>query len=196
MKVARSAYLVAHEMQLQLLRQARSLATHATLLDLLDQTSKVQSSSVDDRVFKRFVAILIAMDQISENSINTALAFGAEHLAGLGAGLTPAGDDFLCGAMLAVWLARDDAERCCQFTVNTASRRTTTLSAALLRESAKGHCSMAWQLFFAELANGKLRAIEDAIGKILSHGATSGGDCLAGFLWAVRKMGAINHGSL
>jgi hypothetical protein len=114
------------------------------------------------------------------------LASAAARLAGLGHGLTPAGDDFLMGAMLRAWLAHPEPERLCQPMVEAAAPRTTTLSAALLRAAARGECSAAWHALLAALAAENSPradvALANAIRDVLAHGQTSGGDTLAGFL--------------
>jgi hypothetical protein len=128
---------------------------------------------------------------------------GATGLAGLGGGLTPAGDDFLCGAMLAAWLAHPDPEPLCQALAAAAVPRTTTLSAALMRAAARGECSAPWQTLLAalsaesegpqpertDLANRPGGKMEDALREILAHGATSGADTLAGFLYLIMGTG-------
>ena len=108
---------------------------------------------------------------------------GAAQLAGLGAGLTPAGDDFLCGLMLWAWLAHPDPEALCRVVVEAAAPRTTTLSAALLRAAGRGECSAAWHRLLAALATGDEGRILAATQRVLAHGATSGAAALAGFLW-------------
>ena len=57
-------------------------------------------------------------------------------LAGLGDGLTPAGDDWLVGMMLWAWLAHAAPRRFCQVLSDAAVPRTTTLSAAFLQAAA------------------------------------------------------------
>jgi len=114
------------------------------------------------------------------------LQAGAAGLAGLGGGLTPAGDDFLAGAMLWAWLARPAPARLCRDIVEAAVDRTTTLSAAFLRASARGECSAPWHALLAALSEepgdeGEAR-ITTAVQEILARGATSGADSLAGFL--------------
>ena len=61
-------------------------------------------------------------------------------LVGLGPGLTPAGDDVLCGALAAL-TALGDGERRARLAaaVTRHAHRTTTLSAALLHAAADGH---------------------------------------------------------
>jgi hypothetical protein len=143
---------------------------------------------------------------------------GAAQLAGLGGGLTPAGDDFLCGAMLAAWLFLSDPEAFCRVVVEAAAPRTTTLSAALLRAAGRGECSAAWHNLLGALAEedrgevfppavsthlwergdepfpptrwarGNTGPLHVAIQSVLAHGATSGADTLAGFLWGTGEL--------
>ncbi|MBN1954751.1 MAG: DUF2877 domain-containing protein [Anaerolineae bacterium] len=106
---------------------------------------------------------------------------GAVHLAGLGSGLTPAGDDFLAGMMLRAWLTHPAPVPFCQAVVAGIEGRTTIFSAALLRAAARGACSAAWHNLFAALTRGE--ALEAAGTGILRCGASSGADALTGFLW-------------
>jgi len=107
---------------------------------------------------------------------------GAARLAGLGSGLTPAGDDFLAGAMLWTWIAHPTPVSICHTLVEAAAPRTTTLSAALLRAAGRGECSAPWHALLAALSEGKRARITMAAREILACGATSGADSLAGFL--------------
>ena len=112
---------------------------------------------------------------------------GAARLAGLGSGLTPAGDDFLTGAMLWAWLAHPTPGPLCCALVEVAVPRTTTLSAAFLRAAARGECSAPWHALLAALSAGLSEEgeakITAAVQEILARGATSGADSLAGFLF-------------
>lgn len=115
---------------------------------------------------------------------------GAARLAGLGSGLTPAGDDFLTGAMLQAWLAHAAPDHVCSAVSAMAVSRTTTLSAAFLRAAARGECSAPWHALLAAMGEG-LRdeteaKITAAVLKVLKGGATSGADSLAGFLYLQR----------
>lgn len=107
---------------------------------------------------------------------------GTAQLAGLGNGLTPAGDDFLCGVMLWAWLAHPTPAEFCRAIAETATPRTTTLSAAFLRSAAQGECHAAWHRLLAALASNSGPELEAATHQVLAHGATSGADTLAGFL--------------
>jgi hypothetical protein len=108
---------------------------------------------------------------------------GGAALAGLGGGLTPAGDDFLVGLMLWAWLAHRAPKSFCQALVEEAAPRTTTLSAALLHAAAQGHCCAAWQRLLAALAQGREADVLSAGEQVLSCGASSGADALVGFLY-------------
>ncbi len=108
---------------------------------------------------------------------------GAAGLAGLGGGLTPAGDDFITGAMLWAHLAHPTPSSLCRALVEVAAPRTTTLSAAFLRAAGRGECSAAWHALLAALNAGTEDEIAAATREVLAHGATSGADSLAGFLY-------------
>ncbi len=111
------------------------------------------------------------------------LRAGAAQLAGLGAGLTPAGDDFLAGLMLRAWLTHPAPRRFCHALLEVCASRTTTLSAAFLRAAAAGECSAAWHCLLAALERGTEQQLAAALREVLSYGHTSGADALAGFLW-------------
>jgi hypothetical protein len=108
---------------------------------------------------------------------------GAARLAGLGSGLTPAGDDFLAGAMLWAWLAHSHPSEFCRTVIAAAAPRTTTLSAAFLRAAAGGECNAPWHTMLTALEGGMEEILAPSVQEVLAHGATSGADALAGFLW-------------
>ena len=121
----------------------------------------------------------------------------AALLAGLGPGLTPAGDDYLVGLMagLRVWpgLCEVSSEEDCRIILEAAEGRTTLLSRAFLRSAKEGLFGEIWHELLAELAGGEATRIRQAVRRILSAGATSGADALAGFLslylWQQRLAG-------
>lgn len=105
-----------------------------------------------------------------------ALAEGSRALAGLGPGLTPAGDDFLCGVLIA---ARARAALC-DVIACAARDRTTMLSHAFIEAAAEGHGSEAWR---ALLVAGDT-ALPRCVAQVAAPGASSGADTLAGYIWA------------
>ncbi len=114
----------------------------------------------------------------------------AAGLAGLGPGLTPAGDDFLVGVVLGLWAAWPPAEvlPLARLIVRTAAPRTTRLSAAWLAAAARGETDAVWHDLLASLSTGWEREINAAGQRILARGHTSGADALAGF-WMALSVG-------
>ncbi len=106
---------------------------------------------------------------------------GVWELAGLGQGLTPAGDDFLLGAMYGLRVAAGEemARFWSEWIVATAVPRTTALSAAWLHAAAQGEAAAAWHEFCRH------SAVADrwgtAVQRILHTGHSSGVDALTGF---------------
>jgi hypothetical protein len=106
------------------------------------------------------------------------------QLAGLGSGLTPAGDDFLAGIMLRAWLAHPEPRPFCQAIFAAAACRTNRLSVAFLQAAARGECAIAWHRLFEALQSGEQADLIAAVQGVVAHGHTSGADMLAGFLYA------------
>lgn len=111
---------------------------------------------------------------------------GARRLAGLGGGLTPAGDDFALGVFLAAHAGAYGpaaAARCAALAA-AMTPRTTTLSAAYLHAAARGECASYWHAVFAALSApaGPETDLPAAVQALVTVGHTSGADGLAGFL--------------
>jgi hypothetical protein len=119
------------------------------------------------------------------------LVEGATLLAGLGPGGTPAGDDFLVGAMAAIWLLGDEADA--QAIARTAAPRTSALSAAFLRSAGRGELIAPWHTLLEALAAGDPTQVEQGAMRLESFGASSGADALDGFILAGRTLLAGNQ---
>jgi hypothetical protein len=112
-----------------------------------------------------------------------------QQLAGLGRGLTPAGDDVLMGAIYGLWatLPEDVARPLLETIVATAVPQTTTLSAAWLRAAGRSEAGEAWHLLSERLAVISIQYSvisiqwEDAVRRILGMGHSSGAEALWGF---------------
>ena len=107
----------------------------------------------------------------------------AQKLAGLGIGLTPSGDDFIMGAILAAWIIHpaDVAGVLAAGVTEVAAALTTSLSGVWLRSAGRGEAGILWHNFFDALISVDAIAIQLLIKKMLSIGHTSGADALAGF---------------
>jgi hypothetical protein len=117
-------------------------------------------------------------------------------MAGLGPGLTPAGDDFLAGVLLALALTREqqgDAElgEIAAMVLDTAASRTHEISAAYLKAAHAGEANERWHHLLSALAGDSPGAIEEAARGVMQIGETSGADMLAGFITAIR----VTHGA-
>jgi hypothetical protein len=112
------------------------------------------------------------------------LARAAGQLAGLGGGLTPAGDDLLVGAMHACFatLPQSAASALASAMAEAASPHTVPLSAAWLQAAAQGEASFLWHAWLQALHSREPESIQLATVRLLRHGHTSGADALCGFL--------------
>ncbi|MCW2266202.1 hypothetical protein M2305_002149 [Gluconobacter cerinus] len=108
---------------------------------------------------------------------------GARCLAGLGMGLTPAGDDFLCGVMMAVRIILPVPNLVCDSLVLGARGNTTTLSLSFMEAAACGHASEDWHKLIAVGFSRTVTLRQRALCAVIAHGFSSGADTLAGFLW-------------
>lgn len=115
----------------------------------------------------------------------------AALLAGLGAGLTPAGDDFLLGLMHALWATRPQTQALalCLILEESAAPRTNSLSAAWLQAAARGEAGEPWHELFAAISgSGEAeKATENAVMRILPTGHSSGADALGAFAAFIQK---------
>ena len=120
-----------------------------------------------------------------------AVARATELLAGLGEGLTPAGDDFLVGALHALWALRGEgAQPLARLVATVAAPRTTDLSAAWLESAANGRAAPPWRALIAALAPEGEEGLEGALAEVLATGHTSGAASLAGFLTTLAALQA------
>jgi hypothetical protein len=115
-------------------------------------------------------------------NLATSLA-SAKQLAGLGQGLTPAGD-FILGAILAAWNIHSPevAKSLVEKIANGAAPLTNSLSAAWLRSAGRGEAGIWWHVFFKSLISCDPASNQKAMDKILAVGETSGADALAAFI--------------
>lgn len=137
----------------------------------------ISHSLFPSKLTSAFSSALVNLD------IPTALSI-TRQIAGLGQGLTPAGDDYILGALYAVWIIHppEIAYSFAKEIVDTAAPSTTSLSAAWLRAAERGEAGVLWHEFFDALDKGENSSILLQIQKLLSVGETSGADALAGFL--------------
>jgi hypothetical protein len=176
-------YLFAETGNLEALAaQGSTLPMRGSLLELFNDMPRESTLTkpVRERIWTGAKALVEGLCNRSES-----LALeGALTLAGVGGGLTPAGDDFVTGALLAVWsgMCGPGLEGLAASVADAAAGRTTTLSRAYLRAAGRGECSAPWQALFAALLADEPAGRQRALEALLAVGHTSGGDGLAGFL--------------
>ena len=129
-------------------------------------------------------------------ALESSLASGAppreavERLVGLGPGLTPSGDDFLGGAMiaLAMWGRAEAAAALAAPVLAAARQATNRISAAHLGAAARGFGADALHRALDAMARGDDRALAAALRGLDAIGHSSGWDAMAG---AVSALGAL-----
>lgn len=117
------------------------------------------------------------------NADTSASIIIAKQLAGLGIGLTPAGDDFIMGALYAAWIIHplEIARTLATRVADETSALTTSLSATWIKSAGRGEAGIRWHEFFCALVLFDVDQIHFAKNNILAVGETSGADALAGF---------------
>jgi hypothetical protein len=113
------------------------------------------------------------------------LAGRVRGLVGAGAGLTPSGDDGLCGALLVLLAAGHPAAAHLAAAVTARLDATTSLSASLLREAMEGYAVPAVVRLVSAAVRGRAAERESALADVLAIGHTSGADVAAGALAAL-----------
>jgi hypothetical protein len=113
------------------------------------------------------------------------LAGRVRGLVGAGAGLTPSGDDGLCGALLVLLAAGHPAAAPLAAAVTARLDATTSLSASLLREAMEGYAVPAVVRLVSAAVGGQAAERESALADVLAIGHTSGADVAAGVLAAL-----------
>ncbi|MGH2582938.1 MAG: DUF2877 domain-containing protein [Anaerolineales bacterium] len=114
----------------------------------------------------------------------------SQKLAGLGPGLTPAGDDLLLGVIYGMWtlFSEEESSELAGLIAENASPRTHALSAAWLKAGANGEAAETWHALFDALVKGDAGKFEQAVLRILPSGHTSGADALGGFAGVIQQV--------
>ena len=119
-------------------------------------------------------------------------------LLGLGPGLTPSGDDLLCGMLVALHAVgeTDLAHELDAEIAEAAPTDTSPLSAAFLRAAAEGLGCEALHAAIAAILEGQVEALAGRVEALSRIGHTSGWDALAGALLVLQAFGTTKgHGA-
>jgi hypothetical protein len=128
------------------------------------------------------------------NQVDEKIESGAGGLAGLGGGLTPAGDDFIMGILLGLRAIAppESLSSIAETILDIAVPQTNALSAAWLQAAANGEVHETWHPFLDALVDGSPAERQIAVRGILDVGYSSGADALAGFVLIVQS-GSAKH---
>jgi len=129
-----------------------------------------------------------ALEAIERWLAGNALGHEAAQLIGLGPGLTPSGDDYLGGVLVALrWVGRGaQADSLWRWLEPRLSERTSAISAAHLAAAAGGEVHEALHDLLTDLAAWETPDLLPRLSRLDSLGHTSGWDALAGIV-AVAK---------
>ena len=127
---------------------------------------------------------------------------GVKLLAGLGPGLTPAGDDFLVGLLAAFYALGPSYARqqgaswpmYARLIADMAHNHTTRLSATWLTHAGAGGFGEPWHNLIQAMNAHQPQALTTCAERILATGATSGADAMSGFLWGSAVLESIAMG--
>jgi hypothetical protein len=141
--------------------------------------------------FKAGEAMRGLFDATRRYNLLTATA-SVRPLIGLGAGLTPSGDDFLVGYLAGLWCAVLDKGERAQFVTGLGkavvrfSRQTTDISRAYLYHAARGQVSSRLADLAEAICRGEdLERVNVAVESAMQVGHTSGMDAVTGLLFGL-----------
>ncbi len=144
----------------------------------------VGATAGEEMVYQALPALLEAL----RDRAPAGVALAVQRLAGLGPGLTPAGDDCLVGVMLGVWLLWSVAEArlWCNHVATAAIPRTATLAGEFVRAAAAGHFMQLW----LNVAQGLRRpeSLPERVAAALAWGDSSGRATLVGLRAALQAL--------
>ncbi len=161
----------------------RSVAPTGSFFDILDSENLSELQTAAKSAWHNLRSGIQGFDE--------SLLIGSVHsLAGLGEGLTPAGDDFLLGVIYSLWIMGEaSAQAIIDLIVTEAMPRTTRLSAAWLAAAGSGEAGIMWHWFLETIQSGNERDVTSLTRRVAEVGHTSGADALAGYIATSRLFG-------
>ena len=129
-----------------------------------------------------------ALEAIDRWLAGNALGAEAAQLVGLGPGLTPSGDDYFGGVLVALrWMGRgSQADSLWRWLEPCLPQRTSAISAAHLSAAASGQVHEALHEVLENLSAWQVPDLHPSLGRLDAVGHTSGWDALAGIVAVAR----------
>jgi hypothetical protein len=187
-----------HESRVCLPRWARrTLAANLTVLSgFLAQCAPAKSLAflLDPRRASEFrpgfeEAVAAHLRNCAMDAIHGDVIRAARRMAGCGFGLTPSGDDFICGVLVAMRVgetADDVSLRPLRREIAAAARTGNVLIDTFLALACGGSVSAKTQALLHSLVAGSSSEVVDAARAVVSTGETSGADFAVGLLMRLR----------
>lgn len=110
------------------------------------------------------------------------------QLIGRGVGLTPSGDDFITGALMAAAAFSDVYFRFIEDEVKSSIKLTTPLSAHFIALALDRRAGEDIKILFKAIAANEETAVEKAFSRVLSYGESSGRYIMKGIIWLLQKI--------
>lgn len=170
-------------------RKAELAAAIRRLLSLSGRRSHVGEAFLDGKETE-FLEPLVRLREAFARGSSADLA-AVERWFGGGAGLTPAWDDFCCGALLADRFVGGGLIAPAANLIERLVGKTTIQSIWQLRFAERGRSSLLVERFLASLADGTCRSSD--VLRVAGIGHTSGTDLLAGICFELEAGQAIRH---
>jgi len=141
-----------------------------------------------DPIFRKAETAIFELNNGLKIGNIMAMRNAAKSLAGLGSGLTPAGDDYLVGTMMALyaWEKGTKAQELSSILAEESIPLTNSISAAWLKATQKGEAGQSWHDLISAMANDHGELLAEAVMRILPTGHTSGADALGAFVATIR----------
>ncbi|MEI6764406.1 MAG: DUF2877 domain-containing protein [Bacteroidota bacterium] len=162
----------------------QTLASHASeysLAFLFDEQRKLNfATGFEKNLLETFEN---AIAQLRKGEIEP----GIQKLSGLGQGLTPAGDDFIVGILLALNLtdafSGNEKSRELQMRIKSMAQTKNLISQSSIVHAADGYFAEIVKIFAQSFCNKRFSENDALILQLLNVGESSGADMLSGFLF-------------
>jgi hypothetical protein len=151
--------------------------------------------------------ILGDLEDAWESRSQARLVAAIRMAAGLGVGLTPAGDDFILGLAAACRCRGESAPANAPASapalapallseIDAIADSTTLLSGFMLKAASQGRWPEPVRDLIAALSAGDLLELDRAVERTLALGATSGQDVLAGIIFGLENLRALGYAGI
>lgn len=161
-----------------------NIANPKSLIFICDRKRSQNFLSGFEREFVRtFFDVVCKIDGSDDELLGAVL-----KIKGLGFGLTPSGDDFICGILYAMFITEnDEGMNNLSVKIYENSKGKNPMTNAFLKCACEGRASEKLKDLLAEIGKNDVNTLYSKTRKYLQTGETSGADLLAGLLTGLRR---------